>query len=165
MTNLTRQELDPATCSQVVARALQKRDAVRVPRWPRRPLLAVLAALFIALVLTPVVLVGYATVRNNRDMSAWRRKFYDASEIDGAELTDKGSRFGVQPGTNGDHCDREAWLVYRTELSPGVIQDHFSPSLRAADGEWWVSPGPEPGTLRVDYLYRFDDGGWDLRCT
>jgi hypothetical protein len=119
--------------------------------------------IIVALVSILVAGVGYAVVRNNHDMGGWRSKFYATSTIDGAELIDKGSRFGLQPETNGNHCDREAWLVYRTDLEPDVIEAHLAQTLDPTDGEWWVTPDPDSGTLRVDYWYRFDPG-FDPRC-
>jgi len=124
--------------------------------------------LLIVAFLAPVVVIAgglsWAILRNNRDMDAWRGDFYEATDLDGTELIERGARFGLQPGTNGDHCDREAWAVYETDLDAATERMHFSTALDPTDGELTVTT-EERGTIRVDWWYRFNDTGWDLRCT
>lgn len=122
--------------------------------------------LFTAFVIIGAAVAGaftYAIWRNNHDMSQWRGEIENASRIDGAVVVDHGSRFGLQPGTNGAHCDREAWLVFRTDLTTQAIGEELTEALEGFEGEWWVTP-VEPGSVRVDFWYRFDDPGLDFRC-
>ena len=126
---------------------------------------AIIGSMAIIVMLGAVVAAGlsYAVLRNNHDMRQWRGEIDNASRIDGAVVVDRGSRFGLQPGTNGDHCDREAWLVFRTDLSPNAIGEELADDLDGFEGEWWVTPS-EAGTVRVDFWYRFNDPGLDFRC-
>lgn len=124
----------------------------------------VVAALVVALIVSPFAAIGYAMARNNHDMNEWRKSFYEVSDLDHALVVSSGSRFGLQPNTNGNHCDREAWIVYRTSLEPQQVEDHFLAELNPEDGELWVTADAEARTVRVDYWYRFDDPGWDFRC-
>jgi len=123
-----------------------------------------MVAFGVALVASPFAATGYAVLRNNHDMNEWLETFNDASELDSAQVVSRGSRFGLQPNTNGDHCDREAWIVYRTDLAPQQVEAHFAARLDAAKGELSVAADPPARTVRVDYWYRFDDPGWDIRC-
>jgi len=121
-------------------------------------------ALGVALAVSPFAAIGYAMLRNNHDMNEWLKTFNDMSELDGARVVSSGSRFGLQPNTNGDHCDREAWIVYRTDLEPQQVEAHFASGLDPANGELSVTADPPARTVRVHYWYRFDDPGWDIRC-
>lgn len=126
---------------------------------------AVALAVFLSPVLIAITGATWAYLRNNHDMNEWRMEFFALAEIEGAEVIETGSRFGLQPGTNGDHCDREAWIVYDTDLGESTIRAHFARSVDPRDGELTVSAGEVDGTVRVDWWYRFNDIGWDLRCT
>ncbi len=110
----------------------------------------------------------YAVWRHNSDMESWREEIEAASEVNGAELVELGSRFGLQPMTNGNHCDREAWLVYETDLSAPSIEAHFDAIEWSSANDldrtsWWVSSEAGSGVVRVDFWYRFESAE-DPRC-
>ncbi len=101
-------------------------------------------------------------------MDSWREEIYAASEIEGVELVERGSRFGLQPMTNGNHCDREAWLVYRTDLSAAAIEARFDSVAWSSGSDLdrtsrWASSETGAGLVRVDFWFRFD-AGQDPRC-
>lgn len=125
-------------------------------------------AVAVALLLAPILIAltggTWAILRNNHDMNEWRMAFFAVSEIDGADVVVSGSQFGLQPGTNGDHCDREAWLIYETDLSEAAIRAYFARSVDPTEGELTVTTNDADGTIRVDWSYRFNDTGWDSRC-
>lgn len=111
--------------------------------------------------------IAWATWRNDRAMEVWLEEISETSEIEGAQLIESGSRFGLQPGTNGNHCDREAWHIYRTSLGLEAIEEHFLSQFATSSAD--IQRTTATATLTkddvvcVDFWYRFDPGT-DPRC-
>jgi hypothetical protein len=122
----------------------------------------------VALLLAPILIAftggTWAFFRNDHDMNEWRSEFFAVSDFDGADVAESGSRFGLQSGTNGDHCDREAWLIYETDLGEVAVRAHFASLLDPNEGELTVTTDDVQGTIRVDWWYRFNETEWDVRC-
>jgi hypothetical protein len=90
-----------------------------------------LAIIAVCIVLAALVLViGVTMHRNNQRFDAWSAQLLEHPVPPGATLTDSGRRFGLLWG-NGNHCDREAWVQVRGDLSRDSLEQHYLLAKRA----------------------------------
>lgn len=120
----------------------------------KRVILGAVLALVLALVSVEVITVA----RNNARFDEWRSTLLHHPAPANATVIDSGSRYGLLWG-NGNHCDGEAWVIIRGDLSATELERHYSDlsdiGLRreVTTDNWRVSMETRLGTA-----------GLDLRC-
>lgn len=133
----------------------------------------------VAIVVLPAACVGaflvavtVTMVVNTVRMERWADRFYEISAPGGDEILESGSEYGLLEG-NGNHCDRRAWIVLRTDLDPSAVESHYDHPLDSASQSEGSPTGRDDfvTATRLDAdrvrVQRFEFGGaagLDLRC-
>ena len=130
-------------------------DTERADRHSRkRAVVGTVLALLLVLLVVEVVTIA----RNNTRFDEWKSELLDHPVPPNSILLETGSRFGLLWG-NGNHCDGEAWMILRSDLSATELERHYSD---VANLSLWQRVATD--TWRVSTETRIDTAGLDLRC-
>lgn len=108
----------------------------------------------------PVVALSIPAIKNNLRMNDFKSQLFSVPLPPGAEVTDRGTRFGLldQPASNG--CNYVAWLDLAGTNDPEAVEQHY----RAEVGDIWLRVEQRREVVHIE-IEQGRDAGWDLRCT